>query len=348
MTRKERRKKNYFEISFLPYIKLKEEVRIGNTILWPYGAGKTKYINDDATRSHLDTILSKYTGKYKKDRPSDVTVVSYKQPGNLLPLNQYTYKYLGDSVTILCFSNLIKNNPISSISSDSFRMIHQRFTVGDTGIAIQSGSYISITTGGLKLSDVMFMMPLYICDPFYTNYDNKILLALSKLQNDKTREDFFRRIMLALDWVSYAYTNVDNFSYASRIVMMATSFEILLEKFADRYEFVRKIKDLVANPADTLKKRNKTKQIVSSRGKTRAITYSYKEWWAYEFYVLRNKIVHGDIIRRRDFRNRKNKEYFGLSIRFFSECLKRILAKGGYYDYDWTDELVWAGIYDEI
>jgi len=84
------------------------------------------------------------------------------------------------------------------------------------------------------------------------------------------------------------------------------------------------------------------------KGKRQRMRFSFKEWWAYEFYDLRSKIVHGKEIKNKDFKNRKGKEYFLLSIKFFVECLKKLLSRQNYYTYDLGDAMSWAMIDDEI
>lgn len=339
-------KLKHLQFTFLPYISIKEDLKIGEVLLWPFYIKKDKYIKDFLIRSQIEKFLKQYVD-IKQKPLQNITMVSYKSPDNFHPLTETQSRKIRDTVTILCFSTIIKNTKWCAFSSDDFQLFHQNFIPGDERIAPASGSFIRRTVGGLKIKEVLFITPFYISHGWDISYDESILRALEKLQQDKKSKEFYRRIITSLEWVSYAYTNVDNFNYASRIVMMATAFEILLNGFKDRFEFMKKIKQLTCNSLENTKKMRSTRMIYY-KGKKQKKNFSFKEWWAYEFYELRNKIVHGKEVKNKDFKNRKRKEYFLLSIKFFVECLKKLLSKHNYYIYNFVDQILWARIYEEI
>ncbi len=335
----------HLQFTFLPYISIKDDLKIGEVLLWPFYKKKDEYIKNPLIRSQIEQFLKQYVDNSGKHKPlQNITIASYKSPDNFKPLTKNQLRKVRDAVTILCFSTIIKNTSWCAFSSDDFQLVHQNFIPGDDGIAPSSGSFIRRTIGGLKIEEVLFITPFYISQGWGINYDEKILRALEKLQQDKKGKEFYRRVITSLEWVSYAYTNVDNFNYSSRIVMMATAFEILLNGFKNRFEFMKKIKQLTCNSLDDTKKMRSTREIYY-KGKKRKVDFSFKEWWAYEFYNLRSNIVHGKEIKDKDFKNRKGKEYFLLSIKFFVECLKKLLSKHNYYI---GDRISWAGIYEEI
>jgi hypothetical protein len=337
-------KLKHLQFTFLPYISIKDNLKIGEVLLWPFYKKKDEYIKNPLIRSQIERFLKQYVDNSGSHNPlQNITIVSYKSPDNFKTLTKNQVRKVRDAVTILCFSTIIKNTNWCAFSSDDFQLVHQNFIPGDDGIAPTSGSFIRRTIGGLKIEEVLFITPFYISQGWDINYDEKILRALEKLQQDKKSKEFYRRIITSLEWVSYAYTNVDNFNYASRIVMMATAFEILLNGFRDRFDFMKKIKQLTWNSLDDTKKMRSTRVI-----KKQKMNFSFKEWWAYEFYDLRSKIVHGKEIKNKDFKNRKGEEYFLLSIKFFVECLKKLLSKHNYYTYDFGDQILWGGIYEEI
>lgn len=340
-------KTEHLQFNLLPYISLKDEVRIGNVLLWPFYHHKDQYIKDTSIRTQIEKFLKQYIDNSPERNPlSSLTMVSYKSPDNFRALRPIQTKEIRDAIIILCFSTILRNRSFGAFSSDDFQLLHQNFTPGDDGIATSSGSLIRTTNGGLKINEVFFATPLYINQGRNIIYNEEILKALERLQQDTKNQEFYRRVITALEWVAYSYTNVENFNYASRIVMMATAFEVLLDGFRDRWEFIKKIKKFTCNSLD--EKKMRSVRIVKINNAEEEKDISFKEWWAYEFYNLRNKIVHGREVKNKDFKNRKRAQHFLLAIKFFEECLKKLLGEKGYYQYDSTDELVWAGIYSEI
>jgi hypothetical protein len=335
------------QFTFLPHISIKDDLKIGEVILWSFYKKKDEYIKNQLIKSQIEQYLKRYVDNLGKHDPlKNITIVSYKFTNNFKPLTKIQARKIRDIVTILCFSTIIKNNNWLAFSSDDFQLVRQNFIPGDDGITPSSGSFITRKVGGLKIEEVLFITPFYVSQGWDINYDEKILKGLEKLYKDKKSKEFYKRVINSLEWVLYAYTNVDNFNYLSRIVMMATAFEILLNGFRDRFEFMKKIKQLTCNSYDT-KKMKSTREIYYKNKRQRK-SFSFKEWWAYEFYDLRSKIVHGEQIRSNYLKNRKGKEYFLLSVKFFLECLKKLLSQHNYYDYDYEDRILWAGIYQEI
>lgn len=343
MTNKLRR-----QFSFLPYVALQNEVKIGNAIFWSFHKKKDEHIKNAVVKQQLENFLQQYV-MYTRDRTplKDITIVSFKSPSNLKPLTKNEIAQLKNAVTCLCFSTLTRNKGWSAFSSDDFQLIHQNFILGSDDIALSSGSIIRRGHGGLKTDEVLFILPPHIAHGFPIDYNKDILEALAKLQADKTKENVFRRIINSLEWVSYSYTNVDNFNYSSRIVMLSTAFEILLDGFSDRTVFINKTKPLVCNSLDN-SRRMRARKEVWWKGKKQTIDLSLKEWFVFELYDLRSRIVHGNRILAKDLLNKYGKPYFLLGIKFFEECLKRVLEKEGCFPYGFGDKVQWCSIYDEI
>lgn len=351
METKKKTQPRYLQFSFLPYISLKDDLKIGNILLWPFYKKKDNYITGQLIKAQMQRFLKQYVEYVNNSRRQEplenITMVSYKSPNNFNPLITRQLREVRDMVTMLCFSTIIRKKSWCAFSSDDFQLIHQNFLPGNQGIAPSAGSFIRRTAGGLKIEEVLFITPFYISRGWDIDFDKKILRALEKLWQEKRNQEFYRRIITSLEWVAYAYTNVDNFNYASRIVMMATSFEILLNGFRNRWEFMKKIKKYTCNLDDKDSKNRETRTIETNKG-PKEKECSFKEWWAYEFYDLRSRIVHGHEIKDTDIRNRKGKEYFLLSIKFFEECLKKVLQAHKCYLYDFLEQMVWSRIRDEI
>jgi len=338
----------HLQFSFLPYITLKDELKIGDILLWPFYKKKDIYLRQETIRIQIQRLLAQYVENSKELKPlPNITILSYRSPDYLNPLTDKQLTEIRNAVTLLCFCTIIRNKSFYAFSSDDFQLFRQNFIPGDDGVAPSSGSIITRKYGGPKIDEILFIRPLRMSSGQAIIFDEEILRSLEKLQQDQQNQQLSRRIMSALEWVGYAYANTDNFNYFSRIVMMATAFEILLGGFRNRWEFIKKIKKYTCNPGDN-NPRDREKRTIKNRKGFEAREYSFKEWWAYEFYGLRNRIVHGDEIGKRDIRNRKGNEYFFLSLEFFEECLKRILGQNNYYQYDPRNQIIWAGIHRKI
>jgi hypothetical protein len=338
----------YLQFTFAPYIRLRDDLRVGNILLWPFYLKKDNYIPDPLVRRQMEKFLERFVGSSEPRRPlKNVTIVSYKSPSNLKPLTRKQSREVRDAITTLCFCTLIRNASHIAFSSDDFQIIQQNFLPTKDKITPSSGSLIRRTTAGLKIAGVLFITPFHICQGWDICYDQEILRGIEKLQRDRANREFHRQIITSLEWIGYAYTNVDNFNYASRIVMTATAFEILLGGFANRVKFMKKIKRLTCDSSDNCE-RNRSEREICYHGKKQKKSFSLKECWAYDFYDLRSRIVHGKEVRSKDFKNRRRKKYFFLGIRFFEQCLKRLLSEKNCYSYDDGNKILWARIYDDI
>ena len=102
-----------------------------------------------------------------------------------------------------------------------------------------------------------------------------------------------QRLFRSLEWFRLAHTEANNVSEASRLVMMCTAFEILLDFPEDKKSVYF---------AEQVDKRLKKDSSVTEPRKHRNTPYTRirAAWWAYDFYQLRNKIVHGGEFKPED------------------------------------------------
>jgi len=167
-------KTKHLQFSFLPYISIPHEIKIGNILLWSFYKNKNKYIKNVGVKNHIEKILRQYLTNGRNRKPlKNIAIVSYGSPDNFLPysIRSKQYQEKKDVVTILCFTTIIMNNPIMAKSYSDFLLIHQNFLPGDNFIAPMSGSYIRRNCGGLKIKDGIFITPFHISNDFDVNYD---------------------------------------------------------------------------------------------------------------------------------------------------------------------------------
>lgn len=334
----------YLQFHFLPYLPLKDDLRFGKVLLWSFYRKKDEYLADELIRKQMQTYVERHVKDPVKCDPVDcVVIASHDSPDYLRPLTPGQLEEMEHAVRSLCFCSLLQKLSLFSVSSDNFQLLQQNFVPGDPGIAISSGSWIRSKEGGMAVDEVLFVKPRYVRLPPQISFDEKLLRALEESQKDESNTTFHRRVMRALEWVGYAYTNVDGFSYFSRIVMMATAFEILLDGFQGRRGFVGKIEGLVCSQREETEVRS-----VATEKSRHDEEHTLKGWWASEFYELRSRVVHGNSLADDDANNRKGQKYFSLAVEFFAQCLRKILNEQRYYSYDDKNEILWAGIYERI
>ncbi|OIN98619.1 hypothetical protein AUJ66_00700 [Candidatus Desantisbacteria bacterium CG1_02_38_46] len=76
------------------------------------------------------------------------------------------------------------------------------------------------------------------------------------------------------------------------------------------------------------------RQISGEDGKKINELHTDKEWFVYDLYNLRSKIVHGNKLGETDKKNHKGEPWFELVILFFTECVRKTLSALSYYDYN--------------
>ena len=147
------KKADSLEFAFLPYALLRDDIKIGDVLLWPFYAKKDKYIEDQPIRSWMEQYFKQYIDPRKEKRPlKNPTIVSYKSPNNFEPFPKK--QELENTVTMLSFSAITKKP--DTFSSDNFQLYYQRFKQGDNRIALYSGSYIHYNDGLYKIEDLIF------------------------------------------------------------------------------------------------------------------------------------------------------------------------------------------------
>jgi len=337
----------YYNFAFIPYIEIKSDIKFSNVIFWSFEK-EDSYISDERIKIHIKNILNRYVDYTNKKPLKKITMVSYESPDNFIVFNEQQIKEIKEATFVLSFCSIIRNVDFRAFPSDNFQIVFQNFVPGDTSISISSGSYIHNTIGGPKLDEVLFITPYYITQGWgYVDYDERLFESILALKNDLDNEELFARIIRALEWVYHAYSNVSMINFLSRIIMMSTAFELLFNGIGGRKDFTKKIKKHSCNVLDDRDEYRETR-IMKINGKEEEVELSLKEWWAYDFYILRNNIVHGNTEEEIQIKNEKGFDYFLLSINFFEESLKRILSEYGYYEYTEVDEISWASIYDKV
>ena len=315
------------QISFMPWAGLNKSVTLGPVTFWPYRSEAESHINDANLRSYLNRYFESYVDN-KGQSVDTITVCSYEN-SNFLELKDGEFKDLRRCSDAMIFSVIApqaknavctNNNSFGPPSSDAFELITQNFQIDNDYVYIRAGSLLS---AGWKIGEVTFSRPWSMGGSFGVP-DREIVKGFGKCFSLGFPQELKERLFRSLEWFRLAHSESEQISELSKIVMMATGFEILLDfpKNGKRRYFTNYVEENISS--DKFVRGTKT----DHKGKT--FDMSLVSCWAWDFYNLRSKIVHGDLVPYQDLIFRDWITHLIVSDLVFLECAKRELFRNKY------------------
>lgn len=311
-----------FQISFLPWAELKKSIKLGPITFWPYYIEANQRVRDLEIKTHFD----KYFKSYVDHQGKPVNTITVCSHGNVdfRSLGDSEYHDLRNTVDILIFIAIapqVKNAVCANNkswgppSSDVFELVTQNFRPGDDYIAVKAGSLLS---GGWRVGEIAFPKPWATGGGLW-RLEEELIEGLDKCFSVGFPADVRERLFRSLEWFRVAHSEGSQVSELSKLVMMATAFEILLQfpREGKRKHFVDYMEKYVAS--NDFYRDNRT----TDKGKT--FTLSLAGCWAWDFYELRSGIVHGDSIPLQDLIYRGWITHLIVADLVFLECVKRAL-----------------------
>jgi UDP-2,3-diacylglucosamine pyrophosphatase LpxH len=306
---------NKLWISFLPWAELRESIKLGPITFWPYfEKGNQKKITDPEIKAYLNKLFNLFVD-YEGNPIDTITICFYNHE---FLLNDSVLKTIRQAVDVLIFASIVPALKIivsggnyswrSTIpSADNFELYFLRLpnSAQDDFISFKFGNITSI----VKIGSSKFQRP-FVISKALLGQDKELIAGFDKCFVNSFSVDVRERLLRSLEWFRLAHVENARLSELSKIVMMATAFEILL-KFPSKSNekkkyFVKYIKEYIVS-------RNFTKENRKASDENCMCIKTLAEWWASDFYNLRNKIVHGDNVSPDDLLH-KNKylKYKGL------------------------------------
>ncbi len=282
-------------VCVMPWANLKQEVKIGKTTFWPWDKGK---VADASIGEVVQEYVRHFVDEHGK-AVSTVAVCSYEGKGFLLPEEDGLVQ-MRSARDILVFSVIcpqvitsIRGCSIGLCSAERFQVMGQGLDPDRRAIYVQSG--YNTTMGDFTVS-----RPLCVAREELAQPKELLLAGFDKALSGTGPScgDLAGRLTRCLEWFRLAHAEPDQSSELSKIVMMATAFEVLLEfpKGRKSHYFAQKIEEWLGN-SDCV---HETRSLKSHDGEKEDHTLSKAAWWAYDFYQLRNRIVHGDRVELDD------------------------------------------------
>lgn len=238
--------------------------------------------------------------------------------------------------------------------SEHFLYFFQEFDLALSYMTYTSGSYVRTKNMASDINKTRFVRPDYVSGTLMHFYDKRLYQAFANAvdAHDATLEYLYT----VLDWVKYAFLNSEGYSYESRVVMMATGFEVFFhiprndksKVFAERLEALLGVDgyDIYDEHYNTIQTGLTRTTKMDGAGKVKCyrgnvpINLTVYGWWAREFYDLRSKIVHNGVVQHSDLVNHKDAQYLKVSLRMMLFCFFKLLADKGYVvlhkEADWN------------
>lgn len=328
---------------FLPWAGngIRESVKIGSITFWPYPDEADKRITEVEIKNKLKEFFKRFVN-LKGEPVGKVVMCSYKDE----VFHEFTlkeYYELRNAVNALIFSAITSQTVSAVTDSPHGRYPPPTSNVFELASFVLKNNFILTSDGGLwELSGIAFQNPIPQGGKLW-GYNREIIkcfdVCFSKGHSSVIEGDI-SRLTRSLEWFRLAHTE-DNLisydtkifneevSYPSKIVMMATAFEILfnLQNYKKGKKFTKNVEDCICKSTDkTLIEETRRDAEKKNTKRTRA------GWWAWDFYQLRNDAVHGGAISPSDL---KYKDWITSPIiadLVYLVCVEHLLIKNGCID----------------
>lgn len=306
------------QVSFLPWVSFDESVKIGRITFWPYYQERDTRVIDADVKNHLDRHFDRYVDH--RGRPAHTITVSMFEDRGFEQLDEAEIDEMRDAVHGLAFATIAPRIRAAVCAADRtngpptadvFELLSHDFIPGVEALAVQAGS---LTNMGLRIDEITFAKPWATGGPAWPSSRSLVKALNNSLASGVpgVRERIFR----SFEWFLMAHLENSPVSRTAKIVLMATAIEILLQFGGTKWGFVEYIEKVFAASAlDTCARSTRTKQQ----------TLTMAGGWAYDFYELRNKIVHGEIVQPDELLDQSGWSHNVMADVVFLECVDREL-----------------------
>ena len=320
------------EVLFMPWAGLGVPITIGPFQFVPWS--KLSVV-DQGIRDYLNRYFGRYVDHFGKAVKS-VTLVSLDSD-NFTPSPYLPHEEPRNAVNVLIFSTIgaqviatvrDNDNNLAPPTADRYQLLQKSFRPTDEVVAVQVGGSTHI--GAIK--DIFFPMPWDLGGRF-TAPNEDMVAALGKLMDGTASRNIRTRIFRALEWFRLAHIASNGIGDLSRVVMMATAFEILFEipeGQGKTKKFVEEVASHLKQPTTKMETRNVTIKRRNKKGTSKPVNRSLPGWWANDFYDLRSRVVHGDEIDQERLRFRDWISQLIVADVVFWQCVTSELYQQGY------------------
>lgn len=357
------------QVLYLPYLNLgsEAEITVGPVRIWNFDLKKNEYIPDVELRAYVEQLIwtntSAVTRRGKRPPLEGIGIVSIGQT-DFRQFSSQEHAAVARARSALFLACLAKNayaprnsnSGFSMYTSENFRAVTQNFVVGSPYIAETSGFIVTTTNMGLELGRVQFEKPSYVSIPARVDYDSDLLSEL--MSNRRYSTSFRDRLFSASAILLESYYNNPYVHISARVLLQAAALEMLLQS-EGRQDFKNKVEHYL-NDKGTIRgkpKRETRYRYRSERSRSKNGKRAYAEevrsikgMWADRFFTLRNHIIHGENVRRREYVFRGHQDHVLIAPLVFIGLVREILNEasvGRGKGKVCSGELRWAQSEDE-
>jgi len=324
-------------IYFLPWAgaAIKKTIKIGPITFWPYFSESNQRISNPKVKSYLDKFFKSYVDLQGK--PVDTIIMCSYDDKDFHQLTENEYNDLRKAVDILVFAAIApeieesvceNNRSLTPPTSNVFELLTFNFSPGNDCITIKNGSNYHV---GIKIGEISFPKPLEAARGLWST-DKELIKGFGKCFSAKLPQNERERLFRSLEWFRLAHVEGSQVSDFSKVVMMATAFEILFDFSEKDHNKSGKLtkcveKYLVTKSSHSEEFIIKKREFIIKKER-KLVPHTLAGWWAWDFYKLRDKIVHGDSVSLSDLKYNKGWiTYLIVANLVFWECIKRELFK---------------------
>lgn len=283
-------------IDYMPWADLKEEFQVGPVSFWPFYSMGQEKISDPKVREDLTKFFETFVDNVGE--PVQTVVVCSCGDICFRQFTQQELRAIRAAADFLTFAAIATgrkngvcadNNSMAPPSADRFDLCARWVWPCHDGLVVATDN----STGFWTQGQYHIPRPLSVGGSFAGSYA-RLLEGLGRTFDSAFPIDVRERLWRSLEWFRFAHTESTAVSRLHKLVMMATAFEILLD-FRDRGQtayFAEQIDKRMRLNDSYLNKRT------DSKGKEYEACLA--AWWAWDFYELRSRIVHGDPITDKD------------------------------------------------
>ncbi len=318
-----------FEIAFLPWLGMNRGTTVGSVTFSPL---QVQAVQDPVVREYL----ARYLPRYREVDGGPVELVVGARHEGVTGFRHHAPNEQSDLIrgtSVLALAMIAKTqvlqtlyrNQLPAPSTDSFQLIFQRFTAGSNFVGVSAGRW----THGWPLDQVTFTRP-WAAVASTGDYDRHLLEALGNLLLGRceVRPELVNRIWRSLEWFRLAHLDGSEQPDATKLITMATAFESLLD-LPDRDKqavFANRIQRFVYD--------NHMRRDVRRRRSGGDLDLTLAGCWAWDFYGIRSRLVHGDEVPGGDFRIATGTPHLLVADLVVRECLLRHLLELGCFGAD--------------
>lgn len=317
------------EVMFMPWADQQKDHVIG-----PFRsrAWDKSRVSNSCVAEHLDRYFKGYIDAYGKP-VSTITILSNSD--DFSPVPESTMEAARFAVDMLIFSAIyfgvktsVRNDTpnMPPPTADRFQLVKQRFTPGDKSFAITTGG----TMHAGQIGKLRVTCPLDVGGLGFP--DEKLLHGLAGLFDQRVNQDTRERFKRSLEWFRLAHPSGDGVSDLAKIVMMSTAFEFLFQipdGLGKTNKFIQAVEDRICRPQTKRLTRSIPIKVGKKAGTSKLVTHSLPGWWANDFYDLRSRVVHGDVVPMSRLKYRRWLTHLIVADLVFGECIERELYKLG-------------------